>query len=209
MRAHPTADGAVNKHVRSVSVKDIKAILADVQLEDDAKESIIKAVNENYRSIEEVTKKANRITELEEQNKALTEQVGNLEGDGEELEKLRKQVQDFTEAENKRKAEEEEAGKRQQFRTVFDAAVGEKEFANDVVREAIFNKAYAQCIETTGLDAKKVIDDLTKDTDGIWKNPQQEAKKMPNPSDISNKKASSEEVKKSFAAQLFGSNKGA
>lgn len=185
-------------------MKDIKAILSGFELSDEDREAIIKEVGENYRSIVEVTKKADRIKELEEQNNALTEQVGNLEGDGEEVEKLRQQVADFEAAEKERKAEAEETEKRNQFRTVFDAAIGDREFANDIIRDSIFNKAYATCSATTGLDAKHVIDEMTKDADGIWKNPQQEAHKMPDPAQISTKKATGEDAaKKQIADFLF------
>lgn len=188
-------------------MKDIKAILAEVELEDSVRESIIKAVNENYKTVEEMDKKLKRIADLEDQNKALTDQVGNLEGDGEELEKLRKQVQDFTEAEEQRKADEAEKEKRQSFATVFDAALGEREFSNDIMRNAIFDKAYEKCSAETGLDAKKVIEELTKDADGIWKNPQQETNKMPNPAYISKKKTSSDNAKKTFADMLFSASR--
>lgn len=186
-------------------MKDIKAILSAFELSDDDREAIIKEVGENYRSIVEVGKKSDRIKELEEQNEALTEKVGNLEGDGKEVEELRKQVADFEAAEKQRKADKEEAAKRDQFRAVFDAAVGEKEFANDIIRDSIFDRAYAKCTETTGLDAKQVIEEMTKDADGIWKNPQQEAKKMPNPADVSNAKTTNEDAaKKDIAKFLFG-----
>lgn len=169
-------------------MKDIKVILEAFELDDDMRESIIKEVNANYRTINEVNSKAQRISELEEQNRALTDQVGKLEGDGEELEKLRKQVQDFTDAEEQRKADEAESAKRASFRTVFDAAVGDKEFANDIVRDSIFDKVYAKCNEQVGLNAAEVIDELTKNANGIWKNPQTDIHKMPNPNDISNNK---------------------
>lgn len=166
-------------------MKDIKAILSAFELSDDDREAIIKEVGENYRSIVEMEKKTSRIKELEEQNEALTKQVGNLEGDGEEVKKLQKQVEDFEAKEAQRKADAEEAAKRDQFRAVFDAAVGEKEFANDIIRDSIFDRAYAKCTETTGLDAKQVIEEMTKDADGVWKNPQQEVAKMPDPAALS------------------------
>lgn len=185
-------------------MKDIKAILADVELEDDAREAIIKAVNENYRTINEINGKNERIKELEEQNKALTEQVGNLEGDGEELEKLRQQIQEFTEADKERKARAEEDAKRDQFRTVFDAAVGEREFSNDIIRDSIFEKTYEKCSSQAGINAKDVIEEMTKDADGVWKNPQSEINKMPTPEQLSAQKAKSEEAaKKEIASFLF------
>lgn len=167
-------------------MKDIKAILSGFTLTDEERETIIREVGENYRSIVEVTKKAQRIEELEEQNKALTEQVNNLEGSGEELQSLRDQVNAFAEAEEKRKADEIEAAKRDSFRVLFDAALGDKAFTNDIIRDSIFEKAYSQCKDTAGYDVKEAIESLTKDTDGIWKNPQNDPAKMPSQNDLSN-----------------------
>lgn len=184
-------------------MKDIKAILANIEIEDDAKLSIIKAVNENYRSIEEMNKKAKRIEELEQHNATLTEQVGNLEGDGEELEKLREQVKAYADADEKRKADEQEQAKRDSFRTVFDAALGEREFANSIVRDSIFNQAYEKCSATAGLNAKDVIDEIAKDADGVWKNPQHDVKRMPDPANISTQKNQSEETAKREIANFL------
>lgn len=190
-------------------MKDIKAILSEhgEALSDEARQAIISAVGENYRSVAEMNSKAERIKALEEQNESLTEQVGKLEGDGEELDKLRDQVKKFEDAEKERKDAEEEQAKRNDFRTVFDAAVGENEFANDLIRETVFEKAYAKCTETTGLDAKAVIDEMTKDADGVWKNPQHDPAKMPSPDDISKKKPSEDDAKKSFADMLFSAGR--
>lgn len=190
-------------------MKDIKAILSEhgEALTDEARQAIISAVGENYRSVEEMTKKADRIKTLEEQNESLTEQVGKLEGDGEELEALRKQVEDFKAAEKTRKDAEKEQTKRNDFRTVFDAAVGENEFANDLIRETVFEKVYAQCSAKTGADAKSILDDTVRDMDGVFKNPQQDPRKMPSPDDISKKKPSEDEAKKSFAEMLFSTNR--
>ena len=169
-------------------MKDIKAILEGITLTDDDREAIIKEVGENYRSIVEVTKKAQRIEELESQNKALTEQVGNLEGEGEELENLRQQVNQFAEAEERRKANELEASKRNNFRVIFDAALGDRKFANEMIGETVFNRAYEECGENAAINAKDAIEKLTKDMDGIWKNPQTDAEKMPSQKDISTSK---------------------
>ena len=186
-------------------MKDIKAILEGFTLTDDERESIIKEVGENYRSIVEVTKKNQRIEELETQNQALTEQVSNLEGDGEELENLRKQISEFKAAEEQREADELEEAKRESFKGLFDAAVGEKEFANEIIRDSIFEKAYRKCSDTVGYDPKEAIEELTKDTDGIWKNPQNDVRKMPNPNDIStNKDHATKSDEKTIASFMFG-----
>ena len=202
------ADGAIQKHVRSEQVKDIKAILSEhgEALSDDARQAIISAVGENYRSVAEMNSKADRIKALEEQNEALTEQVGKLEGDGEELETLRKQVSDFEAAEEERKAQEDEQAKRNAFRATFDNALGDNEFANDLIRDTVFEKVYAQCSATTGADAKSVLEETVKDMDGVWKNPQHDPKRMPNPEDIKAHDTSdaTKRSKHALADTLFG-----
>lgn len=186
-------------------MRDIKAILSGFTLDDDTREAIIREVGENYRSVVEVTKKAQRIEELEQQNEALTEQVNNLEGDGEELEKLRKQISDFEAAEEKRKADETEAAKRDSFRKAFDNAVGDRSFTNDVIREAIFEKAYKECGDDVAAGVNEALERLTKDTDGIWTNPQRDAKRMPSQHEISgNQDHEVKDAKKTISDFMFG-----
>lgn len=189
-------------------MKDIRAILEGFQLTDEERETIVREVGENYRSIVEVTKKAQRIEELEQQNKALTEQVGNLEGDGEELQSLREKVDAFARAEEKRRADELEAEKRESFRALFDNALGDREFANEMIRDSVFAKAYEKCSDATGYDAGKAIEELTENKDGIWKNPQRAAEKMPNQNDISsNKEREEKSDAKAIAHFMFGKRK--
>lgn len=187
-------------------MKDIKAILSKhgEGLTPEQVQSIIDAVNENYRTVEEVNKKTERIEELTNQNEALTTQVANLEGDGEELEKLRAQIETFNAAEEERKAKEAENEKREAFRATFDAAVGERKFANDLMRETIFEKVYATCAADTGAGAKDTIESLTKDMPGVWENPQQAPHTMPNAADITTSSGTEEATKRSFAHSLFG-----
>lgn len=170
-------------------MKDIKAILKEhgEALSDEQRDAIISAVGENYRTIEEVEKKAERIKTLEEQNQALTEQVGKLEGDGEELENLREKVKAFQQAEETRKAEQDEQQKRDSFRVLFDKAVGENEFTNDLIKETIFEKAYNECKDNAAINASDALKKFTQDKDGIFKNPQQDPAKMPTAEQVSSK----------------------
>lgn len=190
-------------------MKDIKAILEEsgATLTDEQAKAICDAVGLNYRSKEETDKKASRIKELEEANANLSKQVEETKGDSEELETLRKTVADYKEAEEKRNAEEEEQKKRDQFMTVFNAAVGEQEFANDLIMNTVFEKVYAKCSETTGADAKSILEDTVRDMDGVYKNPQHDPAKMPSPEDVSKKKPSEKEAKKTFADMLFSANR--
>lgn len=187
-------------------MKDIRSILAEHDIDEATAKAIEKAVVENYRTKAETDAKAERIKALEEQNKALADQVGQLEGDGEQLEALRKQVADYEQAEKERKEAAEEAAKRESFRTLFDAALGDREFANDLVRETVFDRAYAEC-QSVGTGVDKAIEAVTRDVDGVWKNPQRDPKRMPGANDVSSKKPDGEAAKKAFAASLFGGNR--
>lgn len=167
-------------------MKDIKAILETVELTDEQKQSIISEVNENYRTIDEVEKKASKIEELTTQNAALTEQVDtlnasveSLEGTSKELETLKAQVQEFNAAEERRKNEQAEAEKRTAFEQRFDAALGDRKFTNAFTRDAILNQAFEHCAANAGASAEDAIKALTDGKDGIWENPQNSVNNMP------------------------------
>lgn len=185
-------------------MKDIKAIIEGYELTDEQKSEIVKAVNENYKTIEEMAKKTKRIDELETANRELTEQIEAMP-DGEEVEKLKSQVEKFKADEKQRKADEVEAEKRKNFEELFNAAIGDKEFVNQFTRDSVFEKAYERCSADTGVSAEKALEDLTKDDAMLFKNPQQDVNKMPEPSDITTQNTSKDKVMRNFANSLFGS----
>lgn len=188
-------------------MKNIKAIIEDYseQLDEAQREAICKAVGENYKTVEEWQKKQARISELEEQNKALSESIGNLEAESEEVRSLRDQVAKFEADEKQRQADEEAQAKRNSFMDVFDAAVGDREFANGIIRESVFDKVYDQCSNGTGIGAKEALEAITKDADGIWKNPQNDPRMMPDPTQLSTNEPKAKSGLQKMANQLFGS----
>lgn len=165
-------------------MKDIRAILAEHELDEAAAKAIEKAVGENYRTIAEVQQKADRIKDLEKTNGELSDQVKALEGDGEQLQTLRDKVAEYEQAEADRKAKADEDAKRESFRALFDAALDGREFANELMRETVFEKAYAEC-QNVGKGAAEAIEAVTKDVDGVWVNPQRDPKRMPSAKDVS------------------------
>lgn len=184
-------------------MKDIKSIIEAYSLTDEEKKAIVEAVNANYKTVEEFGKKTSRIEALEAQNAELTEQVETMTGNADELEALRSKVEEFKAAEKQRKAEEAEAKRRDDFGKTFDEALGDREFANATLRDAIFEKAYAQCSATTGASAEAVIAELTDGQDGMWKNPQTDPQMMPDPASITTKKPSAEETAKQTIADFL------
>lgn len=187
-------------------MQDINAILNEhaADLSTETKESISKAVLENYRTIAEVDKKVERIKELETANKELTEKVGELEGDSEKITELQKTVEEFKEKEEQRKVQEEENQRRDVFRASFDNVLGDREFTNDLMRDTVFEKVYKLCGEDSSMGVKDAIENVTKDVDGVWANPQHDPKKMPG-TGIEQKTPEPAASKKSFVKQLFGS----
>ena len=166
-------------------MKDIRAILNDYDLTDETRETIAKEVRANYKTIADWQKKADRIAELEEANAAFAEKVKALEADGEQAEALRKQVADYEAAEAARIAEAEKAKAEADFRKSFEEAVGNRKFANDMIAEAVFRKAYDRCKAETGFDVGKALEEAVKDADGIWVNPQRDPHRMPEKTQVS------------------------
>lgn len=184
-------------------MKDIKAILSDFDLPDETRSAIEREVKANYKTIADYQKKADRITALEEQIDSLSEQAAKLEGAGNDAENLRAQLKAYEDAEAQRKADEAEAAKRDSFREHFEAALEGRRFANTIVESSVFEQAYKMCSDNAGIDATKAIEAITKDTEGVWVNPQRDPLRMPTTEQLSSKKVLGAD-EKSFLDNLFG-----
>lgn len=187
-------------------MQDITAILTEhaPELPEETRKAIASAVIKNYRTIAEVTKKDERIKELETDKDALEKQVTELEATGNEIDELKATVEQYKAKDEQRKAEAAKAAAREAFRTQFDSAVGDKKFANDLMRESVFDKVYSLCGETSGLGANEALEQVTKDLEGVWQNPQKDPHRMPS-GDLTGYEKKSATSKKEFAKRLFGS----
>lgn len=187
-------------------MKNIEAILNEhaADVSEEVRAAIAKDVRANYKTLAEWTKKTDRISELESKIADLTEAAGKLEGSTAELEELKAKVKSFEDAEAKRKADEDAEKAKAAFKTQFDAAVGERKFANELIAEVVFDKAYKDCTANAGKSAKDAIEEATRDMGGVWSNPQRDPFRMPTPEQVSTKSPDADEAKRSFAAMLFG-----
>lgn len=175
-------------------MKNITEILREqgFEMDDDKARAVEKAVLESYRTTEELNGKAAkldaanaRIAELEAQSSELTDRLKALDAEkganAEAVSALQAKVAEFEQAEADRKAKQEAAEREAKFREAFDAAVGDRRFANEFVRDSIFRKS----IEAREADPVKgygdIIADLTKDVGGVWENPQTDPKNLPRP----------------------------
>lgn len=184
-------------------MKDIKAILGENGVEGDVAAKIEAEVRENYKTKAEWSKKVERIADLEKANADLADKAAKVEGSGEEIEALKAQVESYKAAEDKRKADEAEAERRGRFRESFDKALGEREFVNDMTADSVFEKAYALCSSDAGKGAEDAIEEAVKGSENVWANPQKTASMMPKPGDLSSRKDSEDQQRKSLASLLF------
>lgn len=167
-------------------MENVKEILSRLGVETDKADELEKAILANYRTKAEVDSKTARISELEGKLKAA--------GDAGESESLRKQVEEQAaklkqlEDEKAEAAKASEAAKeRKEFEGRFAEATKGREFANSIVKGAIFDQAFAKAQANPDMDAKAIIDGLTADADGIWKNPQRDPNKLPKPGSTASK----------------------
>ena len=164
------------------NIKDIIGEL-DIELDEAKLGELEKAVLENYRTVAEVENKQSRISDLEGQlataNEALEAAKNADVTNADEVQAMREKIAAYEAADEERKAHTEEEKARQEFEERFQSAVGEKKFANDIVRSAVSDKAYAVAKANPDMDLSAILGGIVGDSDGVWLNPQQDPKKMP------------------------------
>ena len=161
-----------------------------IEIDDAAIQRLQTEMAQDYRSLAEVERKDQqieqkdaRISELEGQVSAMGQKVNELEQSGGEngakVAELQKQVAEFERKEADRQQAEEDAKKRMEFESVFSDALGGQEFANDLIRESVFDKAYRMHAENPAMKIEDILQGITGDMAGVWKNPQRDPAKMP------------------------------
>lgn len=164
-------------------MRNIEQILADYELGDEAKAEIAKAVNENYRTINEVQSKSERIEKLESQVAEYEERIKTLDSDSQENEELKAKVAEYEQAEAERKRKEEEREGMEAFAKSFDEAVSKRkagnEFSNPLIRDSVLSRVHEMCANNPAIGIEDAISTVTKDVDGVWANPQQKPHNMP------------------------------
>lgn len=181
-------------------MKNVKDIIGELGIElDEAKlGDLEKAVLENYRTVAEVENKQSRITELEQQlasaNEALEAAKSIDASNAEDVQAMRDKIAAYEKADEERKAQTEEEKARQEFDEKFGKAVGDKKFVNDIVRDAVADKAYAIAKANPDMDVAAILNGIVGDADGVWENPQQSVKKMPGASVSGGSKGGSQTI---------------
>lgn len=157
-------------------MKGIEQIIKDggekygLQPSEDYVKYIVEEVNREYKTVNEVAKKDERIKGLQEQVAALGEKVKAGEDDAKTIEDLKAQVEGFAKAEKEREEREAVDKARKSFEDEFKAAVGEKRFANSYTEQHVFAKAFELRMANPDMKAGDILDGLVKDQDGVWAN---------------------------------------
>lgn len=157
-------------------MKDLFTILTENEIEvpEEKKTAVKKAVEENYKTINEFNKKVEKLTTAEETIKDLNEKIGKIEADGTAIDELKQKVADYEKAENDRKDAEEKAKKTAALRGRFDGLKGDKKYLNEGTENWIFGEFEKALSDeaNTGKSDSEIYEAITKDKN-IYVNPNQ------------------------------------
>ena len=133
-------------------------------------------------------------TQLAEKDKT----IASLEKAGGDAKKIAEELEKYKQAEADRKRAEREAREDQILTAAAEQALEGKEFVNDPTR-AHYVAALKQAIAdpaNKGKSPAKLFEAMTRDADGIFKNPQQEPLKIPKVDNHQGKPMTREEIDK-------------
>lgn len=138
------------------------------------------------------------IARLKQQLEEKDQTIANLEKASGDAEKVQAELDKYKQAEAERKKAEKEAETDQILTAAAEQALEGKEFINDYTRAhfvAELKKAIADPANK-GKSPAKLFESMTKDADGIFKNPQQEPLKIPKVDNHQGKPMTREEIDK-------------
>lgn len=138
------------------------------------------------------------IARLKQQLEEKDQTIANLEKASGDAEKVQAELDKYKQAEAERKKAEKEAETDQILTAAAEQALEGKEFINDYTRAhfvAELKKAIADPANK-GKSPAKLFEAMTKDADGIFRNPQQEPLKIPKVDNHQGKPMTREEIDK-------------
>lgn len=153
-----------------------------IEVPEEKKVEFDKAFLENYKTVNDYNKQKTKLDTLNENLKNANDKISELgetlksyEGTDKTITDLKAQVADFEQKEqdriNAEKLEKEDA----ELTAKIKNEIGEVEFVNQYTEESIYNSIKKGLKADTTKGAKQIFDELTKDKEGIFKNPQQVA----------------------------------
>ena len=112
--------------------------------------------------------------------KTAKDTIATLEANKGDTDALQAELDKYRQADEARQKAEQEAAAHKAMEDRFNAVLGDKQFANDLVRNGTMDAFFRALNDhaNTGKGDKELFEALTKDAAGIWKNPQQETVKI-------------------------------
>lgn len=127
-----------------------------------------------------------RLNGLKEENEKLKNQVKDANDkiksfEDMDIDSIKKELQDFKDNEAKRQASEKEEKEKEQLLSNILESLDGKEFASKYVQDGILNdvKTELEKPENKGKGVKELVENLTKDKEGIFVNPNKPADMPP------------------------------
>lgn len=129
----------------------------------------------------EVTELEKQLTEKDNSIKELNDTIKGFDGTESTIKDLQSKVADYEQAEKDRIAAMENEKADKILMDNISTVIGEREFVNEYTKQSLINQVKAELAkaENKGIGADSIFDKLTKDVDGIFKNPQQEPINLP------------------------------
>lgn len=156
--------------------------LKGLGLEQDAIDKIMaengKDIAKVKADVEELKKQlTDKDASIEELNKTIKE----YEGTDDTIKTLQKKVADYEQAEKDRVQAEKDAEADRILTENILGVIGDKEFVNDYTKNSIVAQVKTELAksENKGKGAGEIFETLTKDVEGIFKNPQQQKLTIP------------------------------
>lgn len=150
-----------------------------ITLEGDALSAFKKDLFADYKSEGEVKVLRDKITTLEIDKKTLSEERDSYKAvadafDGEDaasIKELKEKYEALDKAAKEREEQETEKQKYEAFVSQFDSALGDKKFANPLIREQVIAETMKARETNAALGISDLIEQVTKDQNGIFENP--------------------------------------
>lgn len=155
-------------------MKNIYEILTEIGVEvpEEKKSDFDKSFSGNYKTIVDYQKQKEKLDTANQSIKELNETIKGYEGTDETIETLKGKVKAYEQAEADRVQAEKDRIADEEMNARITETIGNVEFINEFTKNSIYQaiKDGVKADSTKGV--KSIFEELTKDKEGIFKNPQ-------------------------------------
>ena len=155
-------------------MKNIYEILTEIGVEvpEEKKSDFDKSFSGNYKTIVDYQKQKEKLDTANQSIKELNETIKGYEGTDETIETLKGKVEAYEQAEADRVQAEKDRKADEEMNARITETIGDVEFINEFTKNSIYQaiKDGVKADSTKGV--KSIFEELTKDKEGIFKNPQ-------------------------------------